>query len=187
LLCADVEVTLMKDSIKGRAGTRSRLGLVLVFLMHQVISTIGVLVVAGFLIFSSIPLIRVWHPTFGTRQAHWILTETHYFPVQTVLALLLGLIVGVWSKNRAILWVWVLPFLISCCGMAFRTAVLGVAGFSADQSLTSHFFGYGCAPQSRCFDQLALTLPFYTASCYSLGALLAGKSRKSYPRTEVLG
>jgi len=177
----------MKDSIKGRPGTRSRLGLVLVFSMHQVISTIGVLVVAGFLIFSSIPLIRLWQPTFGTRQARWILTETHYFPVQTVLALLLGGVIGVWSKNRAILWVWVLPFLFLSCAIVFSTRVSAAAGFSVDQSLMSRFFGCGCAPQNRCFDQLVFTLPFYTASCYSLGALLARMSRRRYPRTEVLG
>jgi hypothetical protein len=176
----------MQDSIKRSAGTRSRLGRVLVFLMHQIISTIGVLVVAAFLVFSSIPLVRLWQPAFGIRQAHWILTETHYFPVQIVFALLLGWVLGVWSKNRAIFWVWVLPFLFLCCAMVFRTPVSAVAGFSADQSLMAHFFGYGCAPQNRCFDQLALTLPFYAASCYSLGALLATKTRRVFPRTEVL-
>jgi hypothetical protein len=182
LLRADVEVSSMQDSTIRRSGTRSRLGLFLVFLMHQVISTIGVIVVAAFLIFSSIPLIRVWQPAFGVRQVHWILTETPYFPVQTLYALLLGGVIGDWSKSRTMLWVWVLPFLFLCCAMVFRTPVSAVAGFSADQSLMAHFFGYGCAPQNRCFDQIVFTLPFYAASCYSLGALGALLARKTRTR-----
>ena len=38
----------------------------------------------------------------------------------------------------------------------------------------SRFFGWSCLPQNHCFEQVAITLPFYSASAYSLGRFSLG-------------
>ena len=144
----------MTDSAKGGQIHREA-GLWWTFLLHQLQSTLGILVLAGFLTFS------VSTPS----RAHRILTETPYFPVQIVLALCVGFGLRRYMRDWVMEWVWVLPFLILCVAFARTHLPFGNA--------LEYFFGRGCRPEFHCVDQLAITLPFYAATSYSVGAFLS--------------
>jgi len=124
------------------------------FPFHQILSTVGVLALAGFLTFILSP----------STRARWILTETPYFPVQIVLALFIGFVLPRFLRHRLMQWVWVLPFSILC--VSFVLTPLPLVG------RFERYFGWGCRPELRCFVQLAVTLPFYTAASYSVAAFL---------------
>lgn len=102
----------------------------------------------------------------SSQRARWILTETPYFPVQIGLAFLTGLMLPRFLRHWLMKWVWVLPFLILC--VSFILTPLPLVG------KIERFFGWGCRPELRCFVQLAVTLPFYTAASYALAAFLRG-------------
>lgn len=144
---------------------------ILVFLMHQVIATIGILVVTPLVTGLVFDCLRLFGLTYSLNYLHSLLTDAPYFPLQIALALLLGWVLSRWLHHRSMLWVWLLP--LAVLSLAF-TALPTVASLPF-QSRLSHFFGWGCRPENRCFDQLAITLPFYIAVAYSAGALLARK------------
>jgi hypothetical protein len=50
---------------------------------------------------------------------------------------------------------------------------------------TQRYFGWGCRPELRCFVQLAVTLPFYTAASYSLAAFLSRTIQKHKQQHET--
>jgi hypothetical protein len=134
------------------------------FPLHQIVSTVGILILSGLITFA------ITTPS----RARWILTETHYFPVQIGLAFFVGFILHYYLHHRVMEWVWVLPFLFLCVFFC-----LGVKILSFDESSlpvgkrVDLYFGRSCRPEDRCFVQLAITLPFYTATSYSLAAFLS--------------
>ncbi len=75
----------------------------------------------------------------------------------------------------SMLWVWILP------GVVLTYAVIAIPTFSpwssspADTGPLSHYFGWGCQADYRCYDQFTFTQPFYTSVAYSLGALWASR------------
>lgn len=98
------------------------------------------------------------------------LLNSHYFPVQSCVALLVGLVGGSRLRDRAALWTWPLPALY-----------LGVRAFSWEgysifedrwKAAYSHFFGSACELPD-CLDQWAVTAWFCTSVSYSLGALIS--------------
>lgn len=139
-------------------------GVLWAFPFHETLSTLGVLALAGFLTFFFLP----------SQRASWILTEIPYFPVQIPLAFLIGLVLPRFLRHWLMKWVWVLPFLILC--VSFVLTPLPIAG------RINHFLGWGCRPELRCFDQLAVTLPFYTAASYSGAAFLREAIQKHRPQ-----
>ena len=157
-----------------RASRTSGLAL---FIAHQFVAMIGVIVAAPYVA----NFLRNFLSVFGwagqKSQVSWILTETPYFPVQILLALSLGWLVGRHFRHRSMLWVWVLPFAALCAVViafpATGQLALSQYGNLSSASRFSHFFGWGCQPRNRCLDQVVITLPFYTAIAYSLGAVLA--------------
>jgi hypothetical protein len=72
------------------------------------------------------------------------------------------------------LWTWTVPALAIVLSLLFAplTPVI-VSGVEITK--LQHFFGWGCLPQNHCFEQVALTLPFYSATAYAVGAFLARK------------
>lgn len=48
------------------------------------------------------------------------------------------------------------------------------------ESRFKHYFGWGCRGVHPCFDQNAITVLFYIAAAYSVGALLARKVRNRF-------
>jgi hypothetical protein len=153
---------------------------VLAFALHQFVATLGVLVAAPWLVVLGCDLLRMFGRTIYMRDVSWLLTETPYYPVQVVVALFLGRFLGFYLRHRSMVWVWVLPFLI-LSGLFIANARVfpldpGSLSVLAPSSRLSHFFGWGCLVQERSFDQLLVTMPFYAAVAYSLGALSALKS-----------
>jgi hypothetical protein len=148
----------MSTSVAIAHNTR-RKGVWWAFPFHQILSTIGVLALAGLLTF-------VFSPS---QRARWILTETPYFPAQIALASFLGVVLPRFLCHWLMKWVWVIPFLILC--ISFILTPLPIMG------RFERFFGWGCRPELGCFVQLAVTLPFYTAASYSVAAFLRGAIR----------
>jgi hypothetical protein len=133
----------------------SKLRFLWVFPLHLLLSTVGVGVAAGFLTFAVSSSVR----------ARWILTEIPYYPVQILLAFAIGFALHRWWHHQSMEWVWVIPFGVLCSFFVIRPFPLSVR--------FDRFFGWGCRPENRCFDQLGITLPFYSAASYSLGAFLS--------------
>jgi len=173
--------TLAKDRAYNRKQSRlaglcewsMRVG---IFIMHQALATWGVIIlsplVAGAICDLWIPLAKA--PSVD--QLQWLLTGTPYFSIQPAFALVAGW--GLWRifHHRAMLWVWILPLLVLCIAFAAvptLTPSLMGAAVEAGHSRFAHYFGRGCQPENRCIDQILVTLPFYTATAYSLGAKLA--------------
>jgi hypothetical protein len=162
----------------------------LVFLMHQSLSAWGPMLAAPclFLFLSEL----AWH--FGWKtyfsQAEWVLYGTPYFPSQLGLALIVGWVLSGAFQHRSMLWVWILPFLALCSAIiGFPWTIDAPIEWSVYPPIDhltmaqcaqldfsrrlAHLFGWGMGIQP--FNQVAVTLPFYSATAYSLGALLARK------------
>jgi hypothetical protein len=155
------------------------------FALHQYIGTLGIDIFAGFLVAYVFDVLQFLGKHIPSKTMYWILTGTPYYPVQIGLALLLGWLIGRRVQHRAMLWVWVLPFAyLTYALIAIPTLVpqwippqyqAGVG-----ESRWKHYFGWGCGGAHPCFDQNAITVLFYVAAAYSIGALLARKVPKRF-------
>lgn len=151
----------------------------LVFVTHQIVATQGVIwatVLGGLLFRTSVGEIhQAWAGSALMRRMHWILTNTPFFPIQIAVAAYFGRKLYLLWRHRSMLWVWILP------GVVLAYAVIAIPTFSPwstapETGPLSHYFGWGCQADDRCYDQLTFTEPFYTSAAYSLGALFARKS-----------
>jgi len=161
----------------------SKLKFVLTLLVHQFIGTVGVLILAGMLTSIVFELPNPWGHTLTMHDIAVALTGMPYFPVQIVVALLLGWLVSDLFGHESMLWIWVLPYAWLVYDFARLPSVLGMTF----QARFSYFFGWGCRPENHCIDQTGVTLPFYAAIAYSIGALLARKipMRSSATRRKI--
>ena len=150
----------------------------LVYAFHQFFGTWGIAFLAALGLFASfdmLPNIANWKPSSGS--VHWVLTENPFYPVQIVVGLCFGWMLGRRFNHRSMFWIWILPLAILIYAFAAtptlspRTSILALP--NTVQSRLSYYFGWGCQPRARCLDQLLITMPFYTSVAYSLGALLA--------------
>ena len=73
------------------------------FALHQYVGTLGIDVLAGYLTGYFFDVLRLFGKTFPQRTMFWILTGTPYYPVQIVLGVSVGWIVGRRAKHRAML------------------------------------------------------------------------------------
>lgn len=166
------------DSKTGSGRRRAAL-----FVFHQAIGTIGIIAGAPVVIALSAPVFRLLGWATLAMRAHTILTQTPYFPLQIALGLLAGWVLGRYLFHPLSPWVWLAPCVILCFALvAFpETGQFAVSQYAylSSPSVLSHFFGRGCRPADRCLDQLVITLPFYSAAAYSLGALLARKGARA--------
>ena len=154
----------------------------LVFVTHQIFATEGVIwltVLGAFLLRRSITEIHeAWAKSRLMRGMGWILTDTPFFPIQIAVGAYLGWKVYLRWAHRSMLWVWILP------GLLLTYAVIAIPTFSPwstspETGPLSHYFGWGCQADYRCYDQLIFTQPFYTSGAYSLGALWASRKSKA--------
>ena len=155
-----------------------------VFVLHQIMATYGVALLASYLGTIAFDLISSFYRPFSMRSIHWILTETPYFPVQICFGLYCGWFVGHRVPQKFMTRVWVLPAVLLSYCVSFVPTInprLTSMLYRTEGPL-SHYFGWGCNPQNRCLDQILVTLPFYVAVAYSVGAWLA---RKMLTRSEV--
>jgi hypothetical protein len=165
---------------------------VLSFILHQYIGTVGVDIFAGFLVAYCFDVLGLFGMHFPSKIIFSILTGTPYYPVQIGLGLLLGWSIGRRVQHKAMLWVWVLPLTYLVYALiAIPTLVpqwippkyqAGVG-----ESRFRHYFGWGCGGVHPCFDQNAITVLFYIAAAYSIGALLARTVPKRFRsnKTEI--
>ena len=149
----------------------SKLNFILMLLMHQFVGTLGVLILAGMLTALAFEFPNPQGHAFKMHNASQVLTGTPYFPVQIVVALLLGWLISDIFGHESMLWIWVLPYAWLVYDFARLPSLVGMTF----QARFSHFFGWGCRPEYHCIDQTGVTLPFYAAVAYSIGALLARK------------
>jgi len=86
---------------------------VLVFVMHQVIGTEGVIwltILGTFLLRGSITMMHeAWVHSAFMRAMHLILSNTPFFPVQIAAGAYLGWRLYCRWRHRSMLWVWILP------------------------------------------------------------------------------
>jgi hypothetical protein len=159
---------------------------VLAFAMEQFIAWLGVPIVAGVGFGLGSDIARVFGRTLTSRESGLLLTGTPFFPMDIFVGLFLGWWLQALLRQRSMVWVWILPFVV------LSAAVVLQPHFTPDVfrfrypsvlepgSRLSHFFGWGCQPRNHCLDQMFVTMPFYSAPAYSVGAFWA--SRRPRPR-----
>jgi len=155
----------------------------LAFVMHQIIGTEGVvwLSVLGIFLFkkSVTEMHKAWADSAFMRGIHFISTNTPFFPIQIAVGAYLGWKLYRRWGHRSMFWVWILP------GVVLTYVLIAIPTFSpwtsspADTGPLSHYFGWGCQADYRCYDQLTFTQRFYTSLAYSLGALWASRRVRS--------
>lgn len=152
---------------------REKIKHLIAFIGHQLMSTLGVIILSGFSTFTLFAAIHFLDSWFTSKRASWILTEIPGFPVQIATGIFIGFLVGKYLYNKAELYVWILPLLILCFGMVFIPA--------KEVPWFSYFFGRECSPVNRCFDQFFFTLPCFSSAGYSFGATMARKITGKFP------
>jgi hypothetical protein len=157
---------------------QTRFKRILFFVLHQLISTIGVVAISGVLCFSFVAILHTWYPSLTSRQASWLLTEVPGFPFQILTGLVAGFLLARITRTRSVLLVWIVPLLFLCFG-----ALIVVHPTS---STLAHLFGDACGPADHCFDQILFTLPFLASLAYTVGAVL-GRSQFHKPPVEKVG
>lgn len=170
---------LSQTNYQGQLRFRS----VLAFILHQLLSTIGVIVLAAFLTFTAVSLIHHWAPGIGNRNASQVLTGWPFFPIQVMLSFSLGWWLMRRLGQRSSMLVWIIPAVIVLIAAA-HGPVFEPDAVSVQYNAWSHFFAHGCEVQEGCLDQVIFTLPLLTAAAYSIGAGLAdlaGRARKEAP------
>jgi len=78
------------------------------------------------------------------------------------------------------LWTWAVPALAISLALLFAP-LRPVIVSGVEITKVEHFFGWSCLPQNHCFEQVALTMPFYSATAYAVGAFLA----RNFPRSSA--
>lgn len=149
----------------------------MIFLLHQFLSTIVVIVGSAFIVFSIISVLHHWQPGMSNKTASLILTTIPGFPFQTMIGMLLGWCLMKSTRQSAALWVWVLPAVVML--IALMHGPVAEYGAHGSANVFSHFFGSGCKPGDRCLDQIVFTLPLCTTIAYSLGAAFARPQKKA--------
>jgi hypothetical protein len=163
---------------------QSRTRILVEFVVHQFIGTWGVAVTVIFLAFYTSAFLALFGRAIPTPTIYSLLYQSGYFPLHIGFALFLGWLLGRDVRRRSMLWVWVLPFLAVCYAVAavptfFPSEVPLHLQAGIGQSRLWHYFGPGCQTELRCGDQEMVTMHFYSAVAYSVGALLAPRILKN--------
>lgn len=150
------------------------------FAFHQFLSTYGIGFSAPYLVASVFDVIQLFGKQYSAHLLFFLLTGTPYFPIQIFLGLLVGYLLSRHFRHRVMVWVWIIPLVVLVYALAAvptLTPSLTPTRYQAGvgESRFAHYFGWGCQPVNRCLDQVDITLPFYVAVSYSLGALIARK------------
>ena len=155
---------------------KSRTRTALSFVLHQLLSTLVVMPLAAFLTFAAAPLFRPFLASpLNVHQVSAALTETPGFPIQVVLGFIVGATLGCWLKQKPAQWVWLLP--VTVLAILFFTLPVSTLEHSSFFERIHYFFGTGCQPSQRCFDQIVTTGPTLAAVSYSLGSFLGMRLR----------
>jgi hypothetical protein len=149
----------------------------LILVVHQVLATLGVVLWAGVLAASVLTVPQLWGQVFHTTDLRRVLLASPFYPFQIIVGLLWGWLVWRQFQHRAMLWVWVFPFITLTLGILddlTRTSNLYPGAIGLDFRITMmRFFGSACRLEDHCFSQIGMTLPFYSGLSYAAGAWLA--------------
>lgn len=182
----------VKNSHSKTKKRHSIVGHILVFLAHQFVSTLGIGFIVALLAASTEEIVQQvsWQPL---RIAWFRVFEYRpYFPLHIAIGLAVGYQLAQRWTSRLMVYVWFLPVLL----LAY--AMLAIPTLTPDftprmiwsgvnQSPLAHYLGWGCQIRERCFDQILITMPFYAAAAYSLGALLGQRAIARGPRKSDAG
>jgi hypothetical protein len=162
-----------------RFRTKSLTKSALTFGLHQLIGMYGIPYTAPLVFSLAFKFLFLFGHNYPSKAFYSTVSELPYFPVQIIFALILGWLLGRALRHRSMVWVWVLPLGILCYSLVtarvlIPTSVLARPGVI--QSRFSYYFGWGCQPAAHCFDELLITMPFYSSLAYSVGAVLARKT-----------
>ena len=173
-----IRVSWFSSNSRFQTVAAARVRPLLVFVFHQFIGTWGIAFLAAFGLFSLLDVL----PSFVNQKpflrfVHWVLTGNPFYPVQIVVGLYFGWLLGRRFHHRSMVWIWILPLAILIYSFA-TTPVLSpweslLSRPTTVQSRLSYYFGWGCQTRARCLNQLVITMPFYASVAYSVGALLA--------------
>ncbi len=164
-----------QDSIE-RFRTKPLTKSALTFGLHQFIGMYGIPYTAPVVFSLVFKFLFLFGHNFPRRTFYSIVSELPYFPVQIIFAFILGWLLGRALRHRSIVWVWVLPLAILCYSLVTASVLIPTSVLTRPgvlQSRLSYYLGWGCRPADHCFDQLLITMPFYSSLAYSLGAFLA--------------
>lgn len=88
------------------------------FLLHQFIGMYGIPYTAPLVFSLAFKTLYLFGHSYPNRSFYFIISETPYFPVQIIFALILGWLLGRALRHRSMIWVWVLPLAILCYSLA---------------------------------------------------------------------
>jgi len=149
------------------------------FVLHQIISTVGVVLVAT--VAMLIPAMLIAAFTKNTSGGNFVdhVVGQPLFKLGTndsypVLSVLIGFILGALShrvfRTRGAAWVWILPL----CILLWNILTWNTGGYGTYwRGVWDNYFGSNCGG-SECLYEFFVTVPFYTSSAYSLGWLIWG-------------
>jgi hypothetical protein len=160
----------------------------LAFVLHQCFGAWGAIYAVPW----AVAIVEELRAHLGFRvslaQVRWVLYGAPFFPAQIAFALTVGWILGGALRHRSALWVWVFPLLALCLAFfglpllpdpsyrsiyypeMYHLSIPQIASLRVESRM-SYYFGWGMGIQPP--GQLALTLPFYSAVAYSLGAWIS--------------
>src|SRR5689334_15988071 len=98
--------------------TGGHLKITISFIFHQIFATWGVIFAAPWVLI----LLGEIGQHFGSGgpipRMQWLLYGTPYFPAYILIAFVLGWLLSGWLQHRSMLWVWALPLVALCVGVA---------------------------------------------------------------------
>jgi hypothetical protein len=133
--------------------------------VHQTIALAGIPVLSTFLIFTLISIFQGLNIAVPSNLASKLLTQVPGYPIQALLALILGLVLGRYFQRRVMLWVWVLPLALFCFVLLFPPL--------NGSSIFGPYFASQANHHATIRDQLSWSILVVPSLAYSLGGKLA--------------
>lgn len=133
------------------------------FLVHQVVSTFGVVVLSAMSWYGTVELLKLGRVNVTSDVSTFVLLGIPGFPFQAVSGFVLGFALARRLPARAVAFVWIAPLLWFGCG------ALAVAPIST----LAYLVGEGCKVNRGCFYQVSFTLPLIASFSYTLGGFIS--------------
>jgi hypothetical protein len=133
------------------------------FLMHQVVSTLGVVVLSAMSWYGTVELLKLGRVNVTAQVTTSVLLGTPGFPFQGASGFVLGFALARRLPAKSAVFVWILPLLW------FGFGALAVAPTAE----LAYLIGGGCNVNRGCFHQVSFTLPLIASVSYTLGAAVS--------------
>lgn len=133
------------------------------FLVHQVVSTFGVVVLSAMSWYSTMDLLKLGRANVMPEVTTAVLLGTPGFPFQAASGFVLGFALARRLRAASVGFVWILPL------FWFGFGALAVAPIST----LTYLVGGGCMVNRGCFYQVSFTLPLMASVSYTLGAVVS--------------